>query len=102
MARSAEIICEASTAGSVDVTGGSGRGLAVGPADGIAEATTDEVGVAAENVGDAEGDPADPPLETAHAESSAAIAHAAAGLTTPLGRTPRRAREAGRARARSA
>jgi hypothetical protein len=85
----------------VDATGGSGRGLAVGAADGVAEATTDEVGVAAENVGDAEGDPAGP-RDTAHAESSTAIAHGAAALTTPLARTPRRAREAGRARARSA
>jgi hypothetical protein len=74
----------------------------VGGADGVAEALTDEVGVTVADVGDAESDPAGPPLETAHAESSAAIAHAAAGLTMPLGRTRRRAEGAGRARARSA
>ena len=99
MARSAEIICDASTAGSEDATGGSGRGLAVGADDGVAVAMTAEA--VAEMVADGDGDPAGP-LETAHALSNAVAHAAAARLMRPLARTPRRAREGGRARGRSA
>jgi hypothetical protein len=100
MARSAETICDARTAGSEDATGGSGRGLAVGKGDGVAVAGTAEEDAEADAVGDGETE-TDGALETAHALSNA-IAHAAATrLMTPLARTPRRAREEGHVRGRS-
>jgi hypothetical protein len=102
MARSAETICDARTAGSEDATGGSGRGLAVGKGgDGVAVAGTAEEDAEANAVRDGETE-TDGVLETAHAPSNT-IAHAAATrLMTPLARTPRRAREEGHVRARSA
>jgi len=102
MARSADTIWSASATGSEAATGGSGRGVAVGEGLGVAVTATMEGEGSGEMVGEASVS-AGLPVEAVHAPtSSASAAEIASRLTKSLVRTPLRAREAGRARERSA